>query len=95
MSIISNETKAGKPITFGGTTIVPFAHSIQVKLPFVPGGVVWNRPVAVAVQTTQGQEYILPIQDVTRQILLSLIGASIISAILIFFLSQKSSRGKR
>lgn len=94
MSIVTNETKAGKPILFGGTTIVPFSNSIQVKLPFIQGGLVWNRPVAVAVQTAQEQEYILPIQDVTRQILFALIGASMISTILIFFFSRKSTLRK-
>lgn len=95
MSVITNETRAGKPILFAGKTIVPFANSIQVRIPFIQGGVVWNRPVAVAVQTTQGEEYILPIQDVTRQILFSLIGASIIGAILIFLFSRNSAYGKR
>jgi hypothetical protein len=94
MSIVTSETKAGKPILFGGTTIVPFANSIMVRIPFIQGGLVWNRPVAVAVQSAQDQEYILPIQDVTRQILFALIGASMISMVLIFFFSRKS-KGKK
>jgi hypothetical protein len=90
--LIKNETRAGKPILIGGTTIVPFANSVQVRIPFLQGGLTWNRPVAVAVQTAQGQEYILPIQDVTRQILFALIGASMISSVLIFFYSRKYPR---
>jgi hypothetical protein len=94
MSFINNETKAGKPIQAGGTTIVPFANSIRVRMPFVKGGLIWNRPVSVAVQTAQGQEYILPVQDVTRQILIALFGATLISSMLILFFSRKSPKRK-
>jgi LPXTG-motif cell wall-anchored protein len=95
MSLINVETKAGKPIQIGEATITPFANAMQVKLPFIQGGLVWNRPVAVAVQTAQGQEYILPIQDVTRQILFALMGASLIGGVLLLFFSRKSRKGKR
>jgi hypothetical protein len=94
MSLISNETKAGKPIRVGDTTLVPFANSIQVRIPFMHGGLIWNRPVAIAVQTAQGQEYILPVQDVTRQMLFALIGASLISGFLILFYSRKLPKRK-
>ena len=95
MSFIINETKAGKPIQAGDTTLVPFANSIQVRVPFIPGGLIWNRPVSVAVQTAQGQEYILPVQDVTRQIYFALIGASLISGILILLFSRKLPKKKK
>jgi hypothetical protein len=94
MTLINNETKAGKPITFEGTTIVPFANSIHVRMPFIQGGLIWNRPVAVAIQTARGEEYVLPIQDVTRQILFALMGASLISSILIYIFARKTTRRK-
>lgn len=94
MSLINVETKAGKVIQAGDATITPFANSIQIRLPFVQGGLVWNRPVAVAVQTARGQEYILPVQDVTRQILFALIGASLVSSVLLLLFSRKFRKEK-
>lgn len=94
MSLINVETKAGKAIHAGDTTIIPFANSMRVRIPIIQGGLVWNRPVAVAVQTAQGQEYILPIQDVTRQILLALMGASLVSSVLLLLFSRKYRKGK-
>lgn len=94
MSLINFETKPGKAIQVEDTTIIPFANSMQVRIPFMQGGLVWNRPVAVAVQTAQGQEYILPVQDVTRQILFAILGASLISGILLQLFSRKYRAGK-
>lgn len=95
MSVLNVETKAGKATQAGDVTIIPFANSVQLRLPFIKGGLIWNRPTAVAVQTAQGQEYILPVQDVTRQILLALIGATLISSLLLLVFSRKYQKGTK
>lgn len=94
MSIINFETKAGKEIQVGDHTIIPFANSLRVNIPFIKGGLIWNRPVAVAVQTPEKQEYMLPIQDVTRQIIFALVGASFVSTALFLLFSRKTRKGK-
>jgi hypothetical protein len=44
------EIQAGEPVTIGEQTITPFAQSVQVRLPGMNGGFIWNRPVSVLVQ---------------------------------------------
>lgn len=76
------ETRAGDPIQAGDTTIVPLAKSYQFRLPGKAGGVIWNRPASVVVQTALGQEYILPVRDVTRQAQFALLGGSLLVGLL-------------
>lgn len=76
------ETRAGDPIPAGDTTIVPLAKSYQLRLPGKVGGVIWNRPASVVVQTAVGQEYILPIRDVTRRAQFALLGGSLLAGLL-------------
>jgi len=66
-SFLSSESRAGKPIQFQGNTLVPVAKVWQMKLPWAHGGLIWNRPASVVVTGSNGQETIVPVQDVTRQ----------------------------
>lgn len=68
------ETHAGAPIQAGETQITPLARVLRLRLPGAPGGLIWNRPVAVVTRTPDGREKVLPIQDVTRQAQLSILG---------------------
>lgn len=90
------ETRAGDPIPVGDMTIVPLAKSYQVRFPGKVGGVIWNRPASVVVQTAPGQEYVLPIRDVTRQAQIALIGSSLLAGLLAWLLvrGRKSSEKK-
>lgn len=90
------ETRAGEPIPAGDTTIVPLAKSYQFRLPGKVGGVIWNRPASVVVQTALGQEYILPIRDVTRQAQFALLGGSLLAGLLAWLLVRgKNQMQKR
>ncbi len=60
------QTQEGKPIQVGGQTITVISKSLRWLPPVGFGGVVWNRPVAVRVQSGT-VEHILPIVDVTRR----------------------------
>lgn len=88
------ETKRGKPMRVGDLVITPQSEVLQVQLPF--GGFVWHRPVSVVVEgngeTAAGSgrdAQIIPIPDVTRQVLWAILGLSILVNLLL------SSRRKR
>lgn len=92
--LINVETNAGKPIIAGTVTIVPMAKSLRLMIPGFPGGLIWNRPVAVVTRTASGDEQVIPINDPTRRALLALWGAVVGSALftLIFKLRRHKNR---
>jgi hypothetical protein len=76
----------GEPLKVGDQTITVVSRALRWTPPWGFGGVVWNRPVAVKVQTASGVEHILPVEDETRRrqiiiIALGLVGAILIAAI--------------
>ena len=81
------ETRAGEPISAQDKTITPLAISTTIQVPGLPVGLVWNRPSAVVVHYANGVEEVLPVQDVTRQALLTLFGAA--AGVLLFSLAWK------
>lgn len=87
--IVTYETQAGQPIRHGDVTLVPFARTLRVLLPWhFPGvnwgyGLAWSRPVSVLAVTDDGQEQVIPVRDVTRQAQLGLVGACLGMAIFV------------
>jgi len=81
-SWIHTETRGAPPIQAGGRTLTLFSQALTVKIPRIPVGLVWNRPASVLVSGEGGQEEILPVKDVTRQVIWSLWGAALVTAIL-------------
>jgi len=67
------KTSTGIPIERGNMTITPQAQALVVRLPYC--GFVWNRPVAVLVET-DGRRERFPILDVTRVAVLTIAVAS-------------------
>ncbi len=65
-SIVQFKTQSGKPIQVGGRTITMRSRAWQVKFPRRSGGIIWNRPTSVLVQTTDGREQTVPVRDTTR-----------------------------
>jgi hypothetical protein len=59
-------TREGEPIHVGDQTITVVSRALRAMPPFGFGGLVWNRPVAVKVETG-GVEHILPVVDQTRR----------------------------
>ncbi len=43
-------TNVGKAVHLNGSTIVPIARSVHIRLPLLSGGLIWNRPIAVLVR---------------------------------------------
>jgi hypothetical protein len=97
--IFSFETQAGEPIQHGSVTLVPFARTWRILLPFKsPGvntgfGLAWSRPVSVLAVTEDGQEQVIPVRDVTRQAQVGLLGACI--GMMIFMLVITGLRSTR
>jgi hypothetical protein len=89
MRLIQYEIKAGDPVISGETKIIPFSRALNIKLPRLHGGVIWNRPVAVLIQTAEGEEDLLLIRDVTRQVQWRLVAGSILVLLLAWFLVRK------
>ncbi len=55
-SLIQIETRWGKPIESNGRKIIVQSRALQINLPILSGGIVWNRPVSVLVLAEQGPD---------------------------------------
>lgn len=86
------ETHAGDPIEVGDSKIVPLAKVVQIQIPGGLGGLIWNRPAAVVVQTSDEEERVVPVRDVTREIQLAIIGSGLLIVWLSWLLRRKNSR---
>ncbi len=87
--LIEYETRTGDPIQAGNTTLIPFGKVLVIRLPGLPGGLIWNRPISVLATTPDGQEQVIRIVDQTRLAQLSILGASIIGTLLIWLIAQR------
>ena len=73
-SIIHIETLTSPPIAIQGTQYQLRSQLVQLRLPAVNGGLIWNRPLAVVLRTSDDQEKIVRIADVTRTAVFALAG---------------------
>jgi hypothetical protein len=83
MQWLSSRIQSGEPIQFGSRRMVVRSHAIQLSLPFIKGGIVWNRPFALQVQEGDGQEQTLPVVDVTRIAQVLILAAGVMAAIFV------------
>jgi hypothetical protein len=72
--LFSYETTIGDPVFVGSTRLIPFAQALRIRLPFINGGFVWNRPATVLVTRPDGEEQVLRVPDITRRVQLALLG---------------------
>lgn len=68
MSFLRTMTHYGNPIEVGGYNLIPISKSLQIRPRGFLAGLRWERPVGVLVRNIEGQEHVLPIQDVTRKV---------------------------
>jgi hypothetical protein len=80
-ALVRIENRAGDPIQNGDRTLTPFSKALILQLPGMPGGLIWNRPASVLARSADGQEQVIPIQDITRQAIFGLYGACLAFAI--------------
>jgi hypothetical protein len=74
---LSIETHGGAPLRRQGHQLLPFVQTVRLWIPGLPGGLIWNRPVSVLVIADDGEEQVIPIRDLTRQVILALLGATL------------------
>jgi hypothetical protein len=83
------ETLTGQPIKVKGAQLRVRSQVVQLRLPVITGGLIWNRPVAVLVQAVDGQDQLLPIPDLTRTAVLALTVLSLAMAFLLMLFRRK------
>lgn len=76
-------TQEGKPLKVGDQTITVISRALRVLPPWGFGGVVWNRPLAVKIETASGVEHILPVVDETRRRQVMILVFGLVAALLI------------
>jgi hypothetical protein len=74
--LLQIETRSGAPLTWKGARIIPFSRTVTIRLPGWQGGLIWNYPTSVWVQAPEGEEQVLPVRDITRQVVLALLSAT-------------------
>jgi hypothetical protein len=79
---LTYQERSGETIQAGSLKLRPVSKVLQVNLPGLAGGLIWNRPVAIRVAGEDGEEQVLPVPDITRQVMLFLLAFSLFFAIL-------------
>jgi hypothetical protein len=88
-SLFRIETLTGQPVRVKDAELRVRSQVLQLRLPGISGGLIWNRPVAVLVRTADGQDQILPVQDVTRTAVLALLVFSFAGTFLLMLFRRK------
>ncbi|MGE5261847.1 MAG: hypothetical protein ACM3S0_00575 [Acidobacteriota bacterium] len=89
--IVEFQTQTGAPIHLDGKSIQVRSRALVLRFPRSTGGLVWNRPISISVQTTDGREETLPIHDTTRLIELVIFGSILFFTLLIGLMWRKVS----
>lgn len=71
------DNQSGDTTLFQGTSITPFFQSVKLSLPGLPFSFIWKRPLSVLLTNKLGKEIVIPIQDITRQTILGILGFSL------------------
>ena len=85
------QTQPGAPVSHRGRALLPMARSFLLRLPGQGAGLVWNRPVGVRIEDSEGARW-LRITDPTRRIQLGLLAAGLAAA---FVVSRVRARRRR
>ena len=88
MFTIEREIRSGETRQVGDLEIIPQTRLLKIQFPGHHAGLIWNRPKAVIVRTSDGQESILPVRDVTRIVIWSMLAGGILGAILIRLMNR-------
>jgi hypothetical protein len=89
--IFSREFRSGAPIQTGTYTLVPFNAVMRIQIPGMMGGLIWNRPSSILARTRDGQEFVIPVKDITRRVQIALFGGAFLASIF-YFLAVRLSR---
>jgi hypothetical protein len=90
--ILQWQELSGNPVTVGDISITPQSRVLTVRSRF--GGIVWNRPTGILVERG-GEIKRLPVVDVTRTVLLALLGVSLLVTIFGRSIRERSHSNER
>jgi len=88
-SLIRIETRTGQPIRVKSTQVRLRSQVIHFRAPIANGGLLWNRPVEVIVHTSDGEEQILAIPDLTRIAVLALVGICFVGMFMLMLFRRR------
>lgn len=80
--LLQIETRPAESVRVGKTRLIPFAQSVLIALPGIPGGLIWNRPVSILSVYPDGREEVTPVTDMTRRIQIVIFGIGLIGGLL-------------
>jgi hypothetical protein len=84
---LNSEYQAGQEVQYGKWTILPFAKTWHWRSPGGHQAIVWNRPASLWVRSETGDEEIIQIPDMTRRVVLSLVGVCLGAVLVVWALS--------
>jgi hypothetical protein len=88
---ISIKKFSGSPIPAGNVELTLISQAVIIRSPGQAGGLVWNRPVAVRVETPGKDTQVLPVYDYTRLGQILFLGAGLLGSALIWLIFRKRS----
>ncbi len=89
MPTLEREIRTGEPMQVGDYQITPQTNVIKIRLPGHHAGLIWNRPRAVLIRTQDGREISLPVRDVTRIAIWSMLIGGFVGAILVGLMQRR------
>jgi hypothetical protein len=90
-SFLRIETLTSQPMRVRDSQLRVRSQVIQLRLPILNAGLIWNRPVAILVRTPHGQDHILPVLDVTRIVVLALVAFCFAGTLFFMLLRRKNT----
>jgi hypothetical protein len=88
---IEREVRTGEVQQVGDYEITPLTNVFIAKFHGHHGGLIWNRPRAVIVRSMDGEEKILPVRDVTRNIIWGMLAGAMLGAMLIGMMKRTTN----
>jgi hypothetical protein len=90
MHAIEREIRTGETMQVGDYEITPKTRVLKIQFPGHHAGLIWNRPKAVIVKTSDGQECNLPVRDVTRIVIWAMLAGGLLGAMLIRLMNRNN-----
>lgn len=89
MPAIEREIRTGQTRQVGNYELTPLSQVLKIQLPWHHVGLIWNRPRAVIIRGSDGQENILPVRDVTRLVIWGMLAGGVLGAIMLGMKKRK------
>lgn len=92
---IEREIRTGETQQVGDLEITPQTRVFKIQTRGHHFGLIWNRPKAVIIRDAEGLETVMPVTDVTRNILWGLLAGGLLGAMLIGMMYRMNSLGRK